>query len=98
MAPAPRPVAGAPDGLRWATSSAPSSTSGSWKIGTNGDEITPEGGFLHYGLVRGPYVLIKGSVPGPNKRLVRIRPAIRQGEHTVRTPTINFVSAQSKQG
>ena len=68
------------------------------KIGTNGDDITPDGGFLHYGLVRGPYVLIKGSVPGPNKRLVRIRPAIRQGEHTVRTPTINFVSAQSKQG
>ncbi len=68
------------------------------KFGTDGDEITPAGGFLHYGLVRGPYVLIKGSVPGPNKRLVRIRSAIRQGEHTVRTPTINFVSVQSQQG
>ncbi|MDD3069890.1 MAG: 50S ribosomal protein L3, partial [Methanoculleus horonobensis] len=68
------------------------------KIGTEGDEITPVGGFLHYGLVRGPYVLIKGSVPGPNKRLVRIRSAIRQGEHTVRMPTINFVSVQSQQG
>ncbi|MFA7563546.1 MAG: 50S ribosomal protein L3 [Methanoculleus sp.] len=68
------------------------------KIGTNGDEITPAGGFLHYGLVRGPYVLIKGSVPGPNKRLVRIRTAIRQGEHIVRIPTINFVSVQSQQG
>ena len=68
------------------------------KIGTNGDDITPAGGFLHYGLVRGPYVLIKGSVPGPNKRLVRIRSAIRQGEHNVRTPAISFVSAQSQQG
>jgi large subunit ribosomal protein L3 len=68
------------------------------KIGTNGDEITPEGGFLHYGVVRGPYVMIKGSIPGPNKRLVRIRPAIRQGEQTVSTPTINYVSVQSKQG
>jgi len=68
------------------------------KIGENGDDITPAGGFLHYGLVRGPYVLIKGSVPGPNKRLVRIRPAIRQGEHILRTPTISFVSTESKQG
>ncbi|WP_332450332.1 50S ribosomal protein L3 [Methanoculleus sp.] len=68
------------------------------KVGTDGADITPAGGFLHYGLVRGPYVLIKGSVPGPNKRLVRIRSAIRQGEHTVRTPTISFVSAQSQQG
>lgn len=68
------------------------------RIGTSGDEITPAGGFLHYGVVRGPYVLIKGSIPGPNKRLVRIRPAIRQGDHAIRTPTINYVSAQSKQG
>ena len=68
------------------------------KIGENGDDITPAGGFLHYGLVRGPYVLIKGSVPGPNKRLVRIRSAIRQGEQTIRMPAISFVSAQSKQG
>jgi len=43
-------------------------------------------------------VLVKGSVPGPVKRLVRIRPAIRQGEHVVRMPTIQFVSVQSKQG
>ncbi|MDN7025491.1 50S ribosomal protein L3 [Methanoculleus sp. FWC-SCC1] len=68
------------------------------KIGTDGNEITPAGGFLHYGLVRGPYVLIKGSVPGPTKRLVRMRPAIRQGEHEARAPAINFVSVQSKQG
>jgi large subunit ribosomal protein L3 len=29
---------------------------------------------------------------------VRIRPAIRQGEHIVRTPVIQRVSVQSKQG
>ena len=28
------------------------------------DEITPSGGFLHYGEVRNSYVLIEGSVPG----------------------------------
>ncbi|MDD5418313.1 MAG: 50S ribosomal protein L3 [Methanomicrobiaceae archaeon] len=68
------------------------------KIGSNGDEIIPDGGFLHYGLVRNPYVLVKGSVPGPAKRLVRLRPAIRQGEHVTRVPAIGFVSTQSKQG
>jgi large subunit ribosomal protein L3 len=68
------------------------------KIGENGTEITPAGGFLHYGVLTSPYVLIKGSVPGPVKRLVRIRPAIRQGEHIVRTPMIQRVSVQSKQG
>jgi large subunit ribosomal protein L3 len=68
------------------------------KIGENGSEITPAGGFLHYGVLNSPYVLIKGSIPGPVKRLVRIRPAMRQGEHVVRTPTIQQVSVQSKQG
>ncbi len=68
------------------------------KIGENGQEITPAGGFLHYGNLSCPYVLVKGSIPGPTKRLVRIRPAIRQGEHHVRTPAIQLVSVQSKQG
>jgi large subunit ribosomal protein L3 len=68
------------------------------KIGEDGTEITPAGGFLHYGLLKSPYVLIKGSVPGPVKRLVRIRPAIRQGEHQPRSPVIEFMSVQSKQG
>ncbi|MFA5254372.1 MAG: 50S ribosomal protein L3 [Methanoregula sp.] len=68
------------------------------KIGENGAEITPAGGFLNYGVLRNGYVIVKGSVPGPAKRLIRIRPAIRQGEHTVRSPAIQFVSVQSKQG
>jgi large subunit ribosomal protein L3 len=68
------------------------------KIGDDAAEITPAGGFLHYGLLKSPYVLIKGSVPGPVKRLIRIRPAIRQGEHHVRLPVIEFMSVQSKQG
>ena len=68
------------------------------KIGENGKEITPSGGFIHYGVLNSPYVLVKGSIPGPIKRLIRIRPAVRQGEHIVRKPTIQHVSVQSKQG
>ncbi|MHA2294912.1 MAG: 50S ribosomal protein L3 [Candidatus Hodarchaeales archaeon] len=48
------------------------------KISDNGREITPDSGFKHYGVVRSSYVLIKGSVPGPVKRLVRMRQTMRQ--------------------
>ena len=68
------------------------------RIGEDGKDVTPAGGFLHYGVLRSQYVLIKGSVPGPVKRLVRIRPAVRQGEHAIRSPVIEYVSLQSKQG
>jgi len=68
------------------------------KIGDDVAEVTPAGGFLHYGQLRNAYVLVKGSVPGPTKRLVRIRPAMRLGEHVVRSPAIGFVSVESKQG
>jgi large subunit ribosomal protein L3 len=68
------------------------------KVGTSGAEVTPAGGFLHYGLVRNPYLVIKGSIPGPVKRLVRVRPAVRMGEHKARVPVIEFLSTQSKQG
>lgn len=68
------------------------------RIGEDGSDVTPAGGFLHYGEVRNRYVLIKGSLPGPSKRLVRIRHAIRLGEHKIREPVIEFVSRQSKQG
>ncbi|WOF15518.1 50S ribosomal protein L3 [Methanoplanus sp. FWC-SCC4] len=68
------------------------------KLGTEPESINPDGGFLHYGLVRGKYIAIKGSVPGPVKRLVRIRPAIRIRGHVDRVPSISYVSTMSKQG
>jgi len=47
------------------------------KIGEDGKEINSPGGFTRYGAVRNGFVLIEGSLPGPKKRLVRLRPAIR---------------------
>jgi len=47
------------------------------KISSNGNEIKPKGGFSHYGIVRSDYMLIQGSVPGPKKRLIMLRFAIR---------------------
>ena len=67
------------------------------KIGKNPDEINPKGGFLHYGVVKNKYVLIHGSIPGPSKRLVKMRDATRFGGETV-VPEIRYVSRESKQG
>jgi large subunit ribosomal protein L3 len=62
------------------------------KIGVNGEEITPKGGFTRYGVIRGDYILIKGSVPGPVKRLVRLRVAARLHKGTPETaPQITYV-------
>ena len=62
-------------------------------------EITPEGGFLHYGEISNDYVLIKGSIPGPAKRLIRFRDATRANGKVQDHPIdITYVSTSSKQG
>ena len=69
------------------------------KIGENGEEITPKGGFLHYGIVRNSYVILHGSIPGPSKRLVRLREPVRLGGvKLAEPPQVTFVSIESKQG
>ncbi len=69
------------------------------KIGDNGQEVTPKGGFLHYGDVRNSYMLIHGSVPGPSKRIVRMRQPMRTNFTALKEPPqVTFVSIESKQG
>ncbi len=69
------------------------------KIGEEGAEVTPKGGFLHYGEVRNPYILLHGSIPGPSKRLVKLRDAVRYAKGVaVEEPSIDYVSQGSKQG
>ncbi|WP_049969839.1 50S ribosomal protein L3 [Haladaptatus cibarius] len=62
------------------------------------DEASVDGGFVNYGEVDGSYALIKGSVPGPNKRLVRFRPAIRPTDQPRLDPEVRYVSTESNQG
>ncbi|MEM2026604.1 MAG: 50S ribosomal protein L3 [Candidatus Bathyarchaeia archaeon] len=69
------------------------------RIGKDGKEITPKGGFLHYGPVKGPYIVLSGSVPGPAKRLVRLRyPARPPKKASGSPPQILFISLESQQG
>lgn len=66
------------------------------RVGNDGKEVTPKGGFLKYGNVKGSYILVKGSVPGPAKRLIRINnPRRPVGEINFEIKHINL---ESKQG
>ena len=47
------------------------------KIGESTQDFAPKGGFPHYGLIRSAYMILEGSIPGPAKRLVKLRYAVR---------------------
>ena len=67
------------------------------KIGVKGEGASPKGGFPHYGEVRSDFLLLSGSVPGPAKRLIKLRftahPPPRAAEAA---PQINFISTTAK--
>jgi large subunit ribosomal protein L3 len=69
------------------------------KIGRDGKEITPKGGFIRYGIIRGPYMLIEGSIPGPEKRPIKLRyPARPPKEVSEEPPQITYISLEPPQG
>ena len=69
------------------------------KIGDKGEDVTPNGGFLWYGTLRTSYLLLHGSIPGPTKRLIRLRDAARGGHVRLeKPPELTYVSRESKQG
>ena len=63
----------------------------------NESDITPEGGFLHYGEVSNDYMIVEGSLPGPAKRMLRFRDAIRP-RASKPDVDLTYVSTSSKQG
>ena len=68
------------------------------KMGERGEEITPSGGFVNYGVIRGDYIMVHGSIPGPVKRPIRIRFAIRPKKGHIDEPVqVSYISTSSKQ-
>jgi large subunit ribosomal protein L3 len=51
-------------------------------------KINSSGGFKHFGLVKGDYVIVRGSVPGPYRRLVKLRAPVRPKITKVNPPKI----------
>lgn len=51
-------------------------------------KINPSGGFKHYGFVNGDFVVLKGSIPGTYRRLVKFRSQIRNIPSKVLKPNV----------
>ncbi|PJC50392.1 MAG: 50S ribosomal protein L3 [Nitrosopumilales archaeon CG_4_9_14_0_2_um_filter_34_16] len=55
---------------------------------SDGIKINPDGGYKHFGLVKGDFIILKGSVPGTYKRLIKLRSQIRNVPTKVIKPNI----------
>lgn len=68
------------------------------KISDKTEEVNPKGGFLHYGNVKNEYLLVKGSVQGPAKRLIRFNFPKRPNHLIPKdAPSVTYTSLESKQ-
>jgi large subunit ribosomal protein L3 len=61
------------------------------------EKVNPKGGFINYGNVKSTYILVKGSVPGPKKRLITLTSPMRKQKQQVKL-TVESISTESKQG
>ena len=69
------------------------------KIGDKPEEVNAKGGFIRYGVVKNPYILIRGSVGGPKKRLITLTEPIRQHkEPAYKTDQLKQIMTESNQG
>ena len=66
------------------------------KIGTKPEDVNPKAGFPHYGLVKSTYILIKGSVAGPQKRAILLAKQMRVQKIAGSLPTITEINRNTK--
>jgi large subunit ribosomal protein L3 len=68
------------------------------KISDKAEEINPKGGFVRYGVVKNQYMLVKGSVQGPAKRMIRMIVATRPNHKIpAEKVQVTYVNLESKQ-
>jgi large subunit ribosomal protein L3e len=62
--------------------------------------ITPMGGFPHYGEVNEDYVMLKGCIPGPKKRVITLRQSLRTqtSRNALEKVKLKFIDTSSKIG
>ncbi len=66
------------------------------KIGDDPKDVNAKGGFIRYGEVKNPYLLVYGSLGGPAKRLITFT-APRRAKKTTHALDVKFISKASKQ-
>ncbi len=84
-----------------------------YRIGAKGDDkscmtetdlteksITPMGGFPHYGVIKNDWIMLKGCVVGPKKRVLTLRKSLAPRTHRSALEKINlkFIDTSSKMG
>merc|ERR1719231_1860165 len=62
--------------------------------------INPVGGWPHYGLVKEDYIMLKGAVIGPRKRVITLRKALfeQTNRNATEEITLKFIDTSSKFG
>ncbi len=68
------------------------------RLSENPDEFKMSGGIIHYGRLKSHFIVLKGSVQGQEKRLLRLVPSRKPSSRLpVQAPTIEYASLVSKQ-
>lgn len=63
-------------------------------MGKNNERINPKAGFKNYGFVKGNYLLLKGSVTGSAKRLIKIRKSVRTVNYPEEAPQVTYIHTE----
>lgn len=67
-------------------------------ISDDPEAVNPKGGFVNYGVVKNEFLLVRGSIPGPKKRLISLIKPVRLHRKTPKTPpTVERVITRSQQ-
>ena len=67
-------------------------------MGSDNERINPASGFKNYGFVDGEYLLLKGSVAGPAKRLIKLRKSVRSADYPEEAPQVTYLHTEWKKG
>jgi len=62
--------------------------------------ITPMGGFMHYGIVTQDWIMLKGTVMGPKKRIITLRKSLlaQVSRRATEKIDLKFIDTSSKMG
>ena len=63
-------------------------------LGSDSAKVSPAGGFNRYGPIKSDYMVIKGSVQGAPKRLIRMRKAVRETSYPKAAPQITYINTE----
>ncbi|KAI9653202.1 MAG: 60S ribosomal protein L3 [Alyxoria varia] len=63
-------------------------------------QITPMGGFVHYGIVNNDFLLLKGAVPGTKKRVITLRKSmfVHTSRKALEKVDLKWIDTSSKFG